>query len=222
MTVLRRAGLGRRDHAVCVIDDTGTVLERFEVAHDAAGLSDCSAGCAATRRSELRIAIERPSGLWSMCWSRPAIRSCPSTPTRQGQPAALPQPRRQERCLGRLPAGRSAAHRRHRFQSLAAAVRRDPRPACPGAWPRRSGRHAGAAGQPTARPARHVLARRSRNLRRRRLADRLGLHAALSHAAIAAGSAPSAWPRSSRSIPTAAVAALKSCWRGCAQPARPG
>jgi transposase len=49
-------------HAVCVIDAAGTVLDRFEVAHDHDGLAGLM------RRlgrwgSRLRIAIERPSGL---------------------------------------------------------------------------------------------------------------------------------------------------------------
>lgn len=51
-----------RAHAVCVIDERGTVVERFEIAHDAAGLAQC-------RRQLKRfgtktpVAIERPSGL---------------------------------------------------------------------------------------------------------------------------------------------------------------
>ncbi|MEP6502094.1 MAG: IS110 family transposase [Betaproteobacteria bacterium] len=49
-------------HAVCIIDAAGKVLDRFEVTHDRAGLTEL------TRRlarfgSRLRIAIERPSGL---------------------------------------------------------------------------------------------------------------------------------------------------------------
>lgn len=51
-----------RAHAVCVIDARGTVVDRFEVPHDAAGLAEC--------RRRLRrfgagtpVAIERPSGL---------------------------------------------------------------------------------------------------------------------------------------------------------------
>ena len=39
-------------------------------------------------------------------------------------PVALPQPRRQERRLGRLSAGRSAAHRRPPFRAAGRAVRR--------------------------------------------------------------------------------------------------
>jgi len=51
-------------HAVCVVDGNGAVVDRFEVAHDRAGLDALLArlhrhGAAA----ELAVAIERPSGL---------------------------------------------------------------------------------------------------------------------------------------------------------------
>jgi transposase len=53
-----------REHAVCVLDETGQVLARFPVAHTAAGLS---ALVTQLRRSgepaALPVAIERPSGL---------------------------------------------------------------------------------------------------------------------------------------------------------------
>ena len=50
-----------RTHAVCVIDERGTVLEHFDVSHDAAGLAELKRrlkhhGCPP-------LAIERPSGL---------------------------------------------------------------------------------------------------------------------------------------------------------------
>ena len=49
-------------HAVCIIDTTGSVLDRFEVAHDRDGLAELMRRLA--RWGErLRIAIERPSGL---------------------------------------------------------------------------------------------------------------------------------------------------------------
>lgn len=49
-------------HAVCVIDERGAIIDRFDVAHDAAGLAECR------RRlkrfgSHTPVAIERPSGL---------------------------------------------------------------------------------------------------------------------------------------------------------------
>jgi transposase len=50
-----------RSHAVCVIDERGTVRAQFDVAHDADGLRElmrCLRGAAVQR-----IAIERPSGL---------------------------------------------------------------------------------------------------------------------------------------------------------------
>lgn len=49
-------------HAVCVIDAAGSVLERFEVAHDRDGLAELMRGLA-RHGKRLRIAIERPSGL---------------------------------------------------------------------------------------------------------------------------------------------------------------
>jgi len=63
----RFAGLdwASRTHAVCIVDDTGAVLERFEVTHDAAGLHELLARlhrCAALP-AQLPVAIQRPSGL---------------------------------------------------------------------------------------------------------------------------------------------------------------
>jgi transposase len=49
-----------RSHAVCVIDETGSVLERFEVEHDAAGLSSLARRLIA--REVSGVAIERPDG----------------------------------------------------------------------------------------------------------------------------------------------------------------
>jgi hypothetical protein len=49
-------------HAVCLIDATGAVLDRFEVAHDRDGLAELMRRLA-RHGQRLRIAIERPSGL---------------------------------------------------------------------------------------------------------------------------------------------------------------
>jgi transposase len=49
-----------RSHAVCVIDDTGSAIERFEVEHDAAGLRDLVGRL--TAREVSGVAIERPDG----------------------------------------------------------------------------------------------------------------------------------------------------------------
>ena len=49
-------------HAVCVIDVSGAVLERFEIAHDRAGLAELMRRLA-HYGPRVRIAIERPSGL---------------------------------------------------------------------------------------------------------------------------------------------------------------
>lgn len=53
-----------REHAVCAIDERGAVVSRFTVAHTASGMSDLVARLGKLGPpSELRIAIERPSGL---------------------------------------------------------------------------------------------------------------------------------------------------------------
>jgi transposase len=52
-----------REHAVCVVDGRGVVIARFTVAHTAAGMSDLAARLAKLAPAELRIAIERPTGL---------------------------------------------------------------------------------------------------------------------------------------------------------------
>ncbi|MET0711611.1 MAG: IS110 family transposase [Jiangellaceae bacterium] len=50
-----------RTHAVCVIDEHGSVLERLDVAHDAAGLAELLRRLERWHRPP--VAIERPSGL---------------------------------------------------------------------------------------------------------------------------------------------------------------
>ena len=55
---------GSVGHAVCVVDETGAVLLRFEVAHDAAGLAELRKKLdRLAPASDIPIAIERPSGL---------------------------------------------------------------------------------------------------------------------------------------------------------------
>jgi transposase len=49
-------------HAVCIIDDAGKVLDRFEVKHDRDGLAELMRRLARWG-AHVRIAIERPSGL---------------------------------------------------------------------------------------------------------------------------------------------------------------
>lgn len=49
-------------HAVCLIDSAGSVLDRFEVTHDRDGLAQLMRRLA-QHGTQLRIAIERPSGL---------------------------------------------------------------------------------------------------------------------------------------------------------------
>lgn len=60
------AGLdwGGARHALCVVDETGKVVDHFEVAHDAEGLASLLKRLGKLRpAAELAIAIERPSGL---------------------------------------------------------------------------------------------------------------------------------------------------------------
>lgn len=53
-----------REHAVCVVDVRGTVVTQFTVAHTAAGMNDLAARLVRLAPpGELRIAIERPTGL---------------------------------------------------------------------------------------------------------------------------------------------------------------
>lgn len=53
-----------REHAVCVIDERGAVAARFTVAHSAIGMTELVARLAKMAPpAELRVAIERPSGL---------------------------------------------------------------------------------------------------------------------------------------------------------------
>ena len=63
----RFAGLdwASRDHALCIIDDSGAICDRFEVAHDAAGLRELISRLRgfAPAPAQLPVAIERPSGL---------------------------------------------------------------------------------------------------------------------------------------------------------------
>jgi len=55
---------GGTSHAVCVIDEAGSVVVRIEARHDAAGLTEMLARLKRVAPSaELPIAIERPSGL---------------------------------------------------------------------------------------------------------------------------------------------------------------
>lgn len=54
-----------REHAVCVIDESGAIRDRFEVTHDGAGLRECITRLrhCASAPQQLPVAIERPSGL---------------------------------------------------------------------------------------------------------------------------------------------------------------
>jgi len=53
-----------REHAVCAVDERGAVVVRFTVAHSAAGMTELVARLGKLAKpDELRVAIERPSGL---------------------------------------------------------------------------------------------------------------------------------------------------------------
>jgi transposase len=58
------AGLdwGGESHAVCVVDDRGQVVTRFEIAHDAAGIAELRRALAKVG-TDVPVAIERPTGL---------------------------------------------------------------------------------------------------------------------------------------------------------------
>ncbi len=55
---------GGAGHAVCIIDDAGRIIERFEVRHDAEGIAELIGRLSRVAAAgEMPIAIERPSGL---------------------------------------------------------------------------------------------------------------------------------------------------------------
>ena len=55
---------GSTGHAVCVVDETGAVVLRFEISHDAAGLAELRQKLnRLAPAADIPIAIERPSGL---------------------------------------------------------------------------------------------------------------------------------------------------------------
>jgi transposase len=55
---------GGAGHAVCIIDDAGRIIERFEVRHDAEGITGLIGRLSrVAAAAEMPIAIERPSGL---------------------------------------------------------------------------------------------------------------------------------------------------------------
>jgi transposase len=64
MPLLAGVDWGGASHAVCVIDDGGGVVARFEARHDAAGLADLIGRLKRLGPpADLPVAIERPSGL---------------------------------------------------------------------------------------------------------------------------------------------------------------
>ena len=57
------------DHAACVVDLAGRVTDRFSAAHDKAGITARSPGCAGTRSR--RSPSSGATARWSMpCWAR--------------------------------------------------------------------------------------------------------------------------------------------------------
>jgi transposase len=64
MTVFVGIDWGGGSHAACVIDASGTIVDRIEVGHDREGLAKLVAWLTRhDKPGEIRIAIERPSGL---------------------------------------------------------------------------------------------------------------------------------------------------------------
>ena len=215
------AGLdwGGAVHTVCVVDEAGRIVVRFEVRHDAEGIAELIARLARIAPSaEMPIAIERPSGLLVAPRGRPPGRGHPSE-RRQGLPAALPRRRWQERSGGRLHPRRHPAHRRPSLPAAPALLGRDPGVAGAGAQPRRPRRRARRPRQSSAQPARRLLARRGRRLRPRRIRrSRSPSCSATRRPTAPHASARSAWPPSSPSTATAAAARPPSCSAACAPP----
>jgi transposase len=53
-----------REHAVCVVDERGVIVEQFTVAHSSAGMADLGVRLGKVApAAKLRVAIERPTGL---------------------------------------------------------------------------------------------------------------------------------------------------------------
>ena len=159
-------------HALCVIDERGSVVERCEIAHDAAGLAELKRRL--RRWGSPPVAIERPSGLLVDALIEAGFTVVPIHPNAvKATPPALPQPRRQERrlatpicwptCCAPTAIASSPWRRRATRSGRCSAL---------GARARRPGGHPRAAGQPAAQPAGVVLAGRGSGLRRHRLADR--------------------------------------------------
>ena len=64
MTVLVGVDWGGGSHAACVIDASGTIADQIEIGHDREGLARLVAWLVRHHQpGEIRIAIERPSGL---------------------------------------------------------------------------------------------------------------------------------------------------------------
>ena len=72
---------GRAGHAVCIIDDAGRIIERFEVRHDAEGIAELIGRLSRVAGRRNPDAIERPSGLLVDSLVAADTRSCRSTPT---------------------------------------------------------------------------------------------------------------------------------------------
>ena len=99
---------GSASHAVCVINETGQVVTRIEVRHDADGLAGMLARLKRIAPpAELPIAIERPSSLIVEALVAAGYPVIPIHPNaRQSLPAPLPCRWQQKRSGRRLHAGR--------------------------------------------------------------------------------------------------------------------
>ena len=125
-----------RSHAVCVVDERGSVCRQWDVPRT------MPMACANSLHQlhalhAVRIAIERPSGLLVDVLVEAGFEVVPIHPN------AVKASRPRYRSHGgksdasrRVPAGRPAAHRRAPLQVAGRAVRRDPSAARAGARPR--------------------------------------------------------------------------------------
>ena len=202
------------EHAVCVIDGDARVVWRGKVSHTAEGLADLRRSLERLApAAELRVAIERPTGLLVDTLVDAGLDVVPLHPNAvKASPPALLRSAGEDRPRRCLHAGRHAAHRR---PPLAAAERHCPtRPGRCARWSRRattswtsalpsptSCAPCSRASGPAPQPSSPTSTRRSRSPSSHAIRRPTALPAS------ARSASPPSWP----STPTAAVARPASC-----------